>query len=439
MVTIEAPTARPERRKGRRHGIIRAPGWRTEWEVLEDNRGAVGLVLWEALRDVRLWARTERRSRLFWRASREHRARLEAAPAAEPTLADALRTFAELVDKPTTVEPLRLAEACFQVYSWAEAGSILGTAAHFAEAAALVDEAVALVDAAAAERANVAARTCRRAALSTHSAAWYQRGHGLAVRAGSDEQAIRAMIGYGGLMFGLGRYDRARRFLNRAARRARHTGRARQAAEAEHDLLAIASELRLFGVGELHALAALRDYPIHHPRIPFLVHDVAYFLVVNGLYSPAIPLVRASIRAMSRPQDPILAWGTLARAAAGAGRLDVYRRAKGTALNLAGEYQEHAPATLRNIAYAAQLAGEWDLAADAAAKGLAAAEARAEHDVVRTCRALLADISSRRPGTQEIEPPAQSHVESLIRDCTIRLRQWKEPPRGRPVGRSKPS
>lgn len=439
MVIIEAPPGRAKRHRGRRHGITRAPGWRTEWEVLEDNGGTVGLVLWEALRDVRLWTRAERRPRLFRRPSREHRARLEAAPVAEPALADALRTFAELVDAPAIVEPAKLAEACGEVYSWAEARALLDTAAHFAEAAALVDAAVARSDPTAAERANMAARTCRRAALSSQSAMWYQRGHGLAVRAGADEQAIRAMIGYGGLMYGLGRYDRARRFLNRAARRARNTGRTREAAEAEHDLLTIASELRLFHMGELHARTALRDYPIHHPRIPFFVHDVAYLLVVNGAYSPAIPLVRASIRAMGRPQDPILAWGTLARAAAGAGRLDLYRRARGTALKLAGEYPEHAAATLRSVAYAAQHAGEWEIATDAAAKGVEAAEARDEQDVARTCRELLADITARRPGTPEIEVPATSYIESLVRDCVIRLGQWKEPPRGRPVGQSKPS
>jgi hypothetical protein len=440
MVTGEAPTALPER-TGRLHRIIRAPGWRTEWEILEDVEGTVGLVLWEALSNVRLWTRVEQRSRMFRRTSREHRVRLEQASAAEPTLAAALRTFAEMVGGPASIEPRRIAEACSEVYSWAEERAALGTAAHFAEAAALVDQAAEIIDEAAAERANVAARACRRAALNSHSAIWYQRGHGLAVRVGADadEQAIRAMLGYGGLMYGLGRYDRARRFLNRASRRARSTRRTRQAAEAEHDLLAIASELRLFGAGEQHALAALRDYPMHHPRIPFLVHDVAYFFVANGLYSPAIPLVRASIRAMDRPQDPILAWGTLARAAAGAGRLDVYRRARGTALKLAGQYQEHAPATLRSIAYAAQLAGEWDVAADAAARGLKAATDRAERDVARTCRELLAHVTSRQAGLAEIEPPANNHVESLVRDCGIRLRQWNEPPRGRPVGRSKPS
>jgi hypothetical protein len=435
MVTGEALTALPER-KGRLHRIVRAPGWRTEWEILEEVGGTVGLVLWEALSDVRLWTRVEQRSRMFRRTSREHRARLGQALAAEPTLAAALRTFAEMVDGPASIAPLRIAEACSEVYAWAEERAALGTAAHFAEAAALVDQAAEIIDEAAAERANVAARSCRRAALNSHSAIWYQRGHGLAVRAGADEQAIRAMLGYGGLMYGLGRYDRARRFLNRAARRARSTRRTRQAAETEHDLLAIASDLRLFGVGEQHALAALREYPIHHPRIPFLVHDVAYFFVANGIYSPAIPLVRASIRAMSRPQDPILAWGTLARAAAGAGRLDVYRRARGTALKLAGQYQEHAPATLRSIAYAAQLAGEWDVAADAARRGFEAATARAERDVARTCRELLAHVTSRQAGLAEVAPPANNHVESLVRDCAIRLRQWKEPPRGRPVGHS---
>jgi hypothetical protein len=429
---MAAATRQP--RAARFHGIPPAPDWRADFDVLGDfpgTDGTLGLALWEMLRDTTLWARgaDPARTDLFHPRRPGFRGyAAEALASHAPDLVDAWGALDAVPHSPADA----VADACRAVYAWAEERALMRTAAHFAEAAALVKPD-------APDLANLAARTCRRAALPERSGPWYQRGRALAIRAHSFPDRFSASVGYGWLMYSFGRYDRARRIINSTVRQAVNRGFKRMAGEAEHNLLAICSEQGLLTLGERHALNALKHYPIHHPLLPFLVHDAAYLLVACGIYTPALPVLLQTVRTMPRPQDPVLAWATTARAAAGAHRMDVYHTARDAALDLSERFPEHAPAALRGIGYAAQLAEDWDAAEHAARAAADLARSHRMADVERSSLALLERVRLRAPGTPEAAPPAINHIEELVRTCLVRLRQWTGPRRGRPPGQTPPS
>ncbi|HEX2202778.1 MAG TPA: hypothetical protein VHG91_05760 [Longimicrobium sp.] len=432
-----AASTRPPR-AARFQRIPPPPDTRPELEVLHELEGghdASGLALWEALRDTTLWARAAEESRggLFHprpSGAREHAA--EAVAAGIPELSEAWARLDAVSRAPAAVDRDALAEACGAVYAWAEERALMQTAAHFAEAAALVKPD-------AAHLANLAARTCRRAGLPGRAGPWYQRGRALAIRAHSFPDRFSATVGYGWLMYSLGRYDRARRIISSTVRQAVNRGYKRMAGEAEHNLLAICSEMKLFSLGEGHARRALYHYPTHHPLVPFLVHDVAYLLVVCAIYTPALSILQQAINAMPRPQDPVLAWATAARAAAGAGQREMYAHARDTAIDLANRYPELAPSALRGVAYAAQLAEDWELAEDTAQIAARLARERRMADVERTALVLLEEVKLRQPGVSEVAPPANSHVEEISRACKLKIRLWQGPKRGRPPGQTPPA
>jgi hypothetical protein len=191
------------KRQPRHHGIPPAPGWRHDFAVLDELEGErlVALALWEGLRDVALWAREGGESvvTLFHPPAPGFRAYApEAIAAHAPELAAAWERLDGLSRAPAYVARDALAEACRLVYEWAEERAFMQTAAHFAEAAALV-----MPDAP--SLANLAARTRRRAALTGRAGPWYERGRALAIRAHSFPDRFSASVGYGWLMYSLGR------------------------------------------------------------------------------------------------------------------------------------------------------------------------------------------------------------------------------------------
>jgi len=424
------------RREGRRHGIPPTPDWRAEFEVLDElaSEQILGLALWEGLRDVALWARARGdRGGLFHPRRPGFRAYApDVVASLAPELVHAWAGLETVALAPEDTVRERLADACRQVYAWAEERALMQTAAHFAEAAALVNPDVPAL-------ANLAARTCRRAALPGRAGPWYVRGRALAVRAKSFPDRFSATVGYGWLMYSFGRYERARRIINTTVRQAVNRGFKRMAGEAEHALLAICSEEGMLRLGESHARNALSLYPIHHERLPALVHDVGYLFVATGMYSAGLAILTDAVKAFTRPQEAMIVWSTVARAAAGAGEPDVYATARDNVLGLLPRYPEHAPAALRNLAYAAQHAGDWDVAEEAARRAAETAHARRMEAVERTAREVLARVRERAPGAPAVEPPADLHVEGVVRTCRRRIRQWNGPRRGRPPGQTPPA
>ena len=413
-------------RQGRPHGVPPAPGAPSEWtqaHALEDVAaagGALWVVLWQALRDVWIWSETpaDQRGELFLPPSatvyeRTMRARFEA-----PELTAALGTYHLLRWAAHVVEGAHVADACQQISAWAEARSMAELAAYFAEAAAVADPASPV-------RSHAAAYLTRRARMFRRSAAWYERTYKLAVRADDRDEAVGALLGYGALLYGLGFYQQARRYLRKGAKRAVRTGRRRKAAEAHHDLMLLSLDMQDYAAAAHHASQAEHLYPLSHPRIPYLVHDFAVVLVRQNYSSLASAQLERVLPFFVRPEEAALIWGTLARAAAGAGQLDRFREAEAKALQLAALYQEHGAAALVNVGEGSRVVREWAKARDYGRLAVQIAQARQDGGQERLARELLRRVEQQEPAPGGI--PAPEDIATLARRIAARLRTWRAP------------
>lgn len=406
-------------------------GWAREAASLEGVDPELALAFWRVLRRVRAWAETPagERAGLFGAGKREAWERLGAACGHAPGLVESLGTFALLIRAPGEVDARRLSEACSQVHAWAEERSLLSVAMLFAEAAAYADP----DDPA---RANDAGRMCRRAAEDERASSWYHRGYGLGVRRGDPTETIRAQIGYGNLMKDLGQHAEARKFLERAARRAINTGRRRQAGEAYHDLLAVAAEVGTYVEAARYVRRALEFYPIQHPAIPALIHDWAFLLVRLKLYSFAVPLLDLVLPQVSLPEIKTVVWGTLARAVGGARLVQRFEEAEKATLSLVALHTEFAPAALVNLAEGARAFGRWSVAEEYAMKAEQIARSRTDRGAERVATELLRQIASHESGPAEAEISDRERLEALCLRFAARIRKWKAPGQIRPGARA---
>jgi tetratricopeptide (TPR) repeat protein len=339
---------------------------------------------------------------------------------------EAFGTFSFLLRAPGQIREAQVAEACRLVHEWADAHSLLLTGVHFAEAAGIV----APDDPA---RANDAGWMCYRAALYDRAETWYRRGYGLAVQMRhrdlsiSREQSIRALLRTGILMQTLGRHEKAKEYFELAARRAVRTGRRPEAAKANHDLLTYMAEVGTYEEAEKYANQALDLYAHDAPRLPVLAHDYGFLLVRFSFYTHAVPLLQLSVARIIFPEVQALAWGTLARAAACAGRRELFESAEGKAVSQVALHQDFAPAVFVNLGEGARALREWDQAESYAAMGLEAARDRQQASAEYVAMNLLDQIAARQPGQLEEVPPSTERIQLLTRRFTTRLRKWKAP------------
>jgi hypothetical protein len=381
--------------------------------------GDLWLVLWQTLGDIWLWANvpSEERAGLFEPPTTEARGRVLRARRVAPELTEAFGTFSLLHTAPGILEGSQISHACRQVYRWAERESLLELAAYYAEAAALVDP----EDPA---KANEAARLCRRAALNPRAAVWYERAFKLAVRVQNRKEIVGALLGYGALLYGLGYYERARPHFERVARFALRTGRRRTAAEAHHDLMAVSADGGDLVQAAEHARQAESLYPLHHPRLPYLVHDCAVLLVHLHHYTPALPMLRRLPSYFPRPEEATLVWSTVAAAAGGAAHLTLYQEAERKTLELVGLYEEHAAAALVSLAHGARCLRDDARAERFADLAVEIAKRRDEQGEIQRASAVLRQIERKEPAPEEA--PAPNEIAALARRLAARLRIWKK-------------
>lgn len=392
-----------------------------EHTLIDDGDEPVALALWRAVREVSDWASADpaERGALFGAMSGVMRERLIYASSREPELADSFGVFGTLHESPTVLTGTEIAAACEDVVAWADQRSLVHTAFLFAEAAARV-----LPDDPA--RSSHAGRWARHAGQWHRAEIWFDRARGLAARHRLRRELIRALLGAGSLYREIGQYAQARALIDRGARLASATRRHRQAAEAEHDLMAIAAEAGTYQEAEMHVRAALMHYPLRHPGVPRMVHDWGFLLVRHRLYPQAFEvLVDLPVHA-NRPELESLYNGTLARAAAGAGRRDTYERARARVLTLTGLHQEYAAAALANTAEAARHFGRWDEGEHLAGRAVELARERGEADVQRGALEILDAISTRKPPEVPADPPQPNRLETISRRMLYLLSQRRK-------------
>lgn len=413
-------------RQQRLRTIPPPPSVLPEHTLIDDADEPVSIVLWRAVREVSDWARAlpTERSTLFGAMSEVTRERLVYASAREPGLADAFGVFGTLRSSPELLSADEIAAACDVVVAWADQRSLVQTAFLFAEAAARVtpDDPA---------RNSHAGRWARHAGQRHRAEIWYDRARGLAARYKIRRELIRALLGAGSLYRETGRYAHARALIDRAARLASSTRRHRQAAEAEHDLMAIAAEAGTYHEAELHVRAALLHYPLRHPGVPRMVHDWGFLLVRYKLYPQALEVLLNLPAHASRPELESLYSGTLARAAAGAGRRDVYEKARARVVTLTGLHPEFAAAALANTAEGARHFGRWDEGERLAGRAVELARERGEADVQRGALEILDAILTRQPPEPPAAPPQPNRLDTISRRMLHLLEQRRKGSGGR--------
>ena len=409
-----------------------APHPRPQFDLFYHADGALALVLWRVVRDVLLWAETEpdRRSRIFRPPTDAVRERYAAATEAAPELAQPLAVFASFQNAPHLAAASALAAVCHAVHMWAERSGLVLIAAHFAEAAAYAepDNPAWAVD---------AGWMCRKAGtgdLLDRAEAWYERAFGLAVRARNRKESIRALTGYGALLKDQGRVDEARKAYERAARRATRTGRHRQAAVSYHYLFALAAESGGLDEAVEHARRALSLYPLHDERIPYLAHDYSVLLVRFGFYRPALRLLDRAVKLFERAEELALVFGTMARAAGGAGRRERYETAERAVLGLVGLSHEYAPGAYINLAEGAWSLGDVDRAVRYARITLDRARERHDAEPERMALLLLDTMGTQDKPRRDDTPAPDARIAALNRRMAARLGRWR-----RRAGRRRPA
>jgi len=415
-------------RAGRPLCIPPAPFPRSTFFDLLNVPDTLAIAFWRALRNVLLWTDTpqQRRARAFHAPTSNTLGVYAAAVAEAPELSRAFDTFAELQREPESIGAADVARACHAVYAWADQRGLLEAAAHFAEAAAHVDpeHPAYAVD---------AGWSCRRVHVGgflSRSAVWYQRAFVLSVRHRSRHDSLRSLTGYGALMQEIGNLSEAKRAYLKAARRAFRTGRKRRAAVAHHYLFALTAEHGELANAVEHARRAFRLYPIHDPRLPYLAHDYAVFLLLRyNAYRPALRLTRPALAKMEDPDAIVMVAGTLAWAAGGAGLPDQFHSAERLALGLVPLHRMHAASALAAIASGARGLGKWSAVHRYASMALPLARERLDRWAEATSLELLA-MGKGAPPPPEWVPDAPAL--EVSRRLAARLYRW----RGRGLARA---
>jgi tetratricopeptide (TPR) repeat protein len=326
-------------------------------QVLTEFPTPVGAVLWQSVRDVTLWAETPFRDRawLFGDEAAARRLNDLLASGAEPALEVSLTTLAALVGAPGSANPDIVALVCQQVSQWAEARGAWGTAMAYAQAGAL---ATPLEPEAALFAGGLALRWRRSARAET----WLRRAIGLARRLRNWGAYAQAYVYMGIIYERRGQVKPAHRYFGQGLRAARRHSLSMVRGAAFHGLLRLALEEGKLEEAERFARGAMRAFGRGNPRLPELVHDVAYLQVQRENYIRAIPLLTRLLPSRVEPVERAHTLAILARAAAGDDNMRLYQEAWMDAWSIInrvpGEAERHGRALLE-LARASTLCRDW--------------------------------------------------------------------------------
>ena len=389
-----------------------APSWpRDETALLAETDAPVALLLWQRVRDVRLWAQAGEGSRAgLFTGGEPVESALEAGEGLADSLAVPLRALGALARYPEFIAGEDLCAACLAISEWAEREHMAETALHYAEAAALADPT-------SARAAAFAGSACARLAADQRAEVWLTRAIRTAWRMKDWEWHARSYIRMGQLMYELGHLTRARRAFHRARSSAQWSGHYAYAAKAHHELLLVECIVGTYRAGERHARKALELYPGQFPRIPHLAHDFAFLLTCHGAYEDALFLLDAALPFFVRSWEQVAILGTISKAAAATGRRERYAEAVADLLLLGSAAETHSAAALVLAAEGAAMLGDDERAGRLAARALELAERRHEREPLRRARQVLDGGGGHR-----VAPPPSEQVAPLRDQFADRLR-----------------
>jgi tetratricopeptide (TPR) repeat protein len=385
--------------------------------VLEELDGPTAFALWQAVRDVHLWASTPdaERGRLFGGAARARAAPPEDAAFAE--LRAPLRVLAGIVGDAAEARPEEVAGACAAVARWAEGEGAMASALAFAEAAATASPTDAAL-------ACAAGRLARRCAEYARAETWFLRTAGLGRWSGDWDSYVVAFLGMGWIQLHRGSPARARRHFLRALRRARAHRLHVYEGEALHDLSVAAADAGDLAAAERWAREAYRAYGEGHPKLPRVAHDLAHIWLLQGFSARSLAVFRSLLAHFGQPLERLFVLADTVRAAGGAGDRPAFEAAWRTAWEMAGDpaARDGAARALLDMAHGAASLGDRERAERAAVRAIRVADERAEAGIRQDARALLDSLPS---GSVDRGPaaaaPAQGEGDTLAAEIVREL------------------
>lgn len=209
-----APVRKTDRRWRVPPPLVHGPEPLEGGTILEELQSPLGVVLWQAARDVSLWISTpvDERGELFSAEALDNRRRVVASLSVEAELSDAiLEVSSTLAPEADSDE---IARACEAIASWADAESLAGVSLAYAQAVALIRDSDPMV----AYRVGVQAR---RRSEDARAETWFRRAVMLARQNGDWSAYSQAFVALGDLYIDRGSYTIARKFHVRASRSAK--------------------------------------------------------------------------------------------------------------------------------------------------------------------------------------------------------------------------
>jgi tetratricopeptide (TPR) repeat protein len=390
--------------------------------ILEEFQGRLGLVLWQSVRDVSLWASApeDRRGELFSSGAEQRRHAAIRAEGMEPALGTSLLEVSELLGNPRALTGELTARACLQVVQWADDRGCTATALAFAQSAAFA----APFDAA---TAYTVALLARRRAEHARAESWFRRTVALARQSGDWAAYSLAFLGLGNLYMQRGNYPAARRFYVRALRAARRHALHSAAGMTFHDLFVLATLTGRADEAERFARGAYDEYGSDHPRLPALAHDVGFFWMEQGYHARALPIFLALLPHLTRSAERPVVLANIARAAGATGDRPRFEDAWSQVWEGIddGEAREGAAEALVDLARGAAGLADWERAEKAAARALEVATGRGEakarlsaETVLESARGRTATEASPVPGREAAADEADALAAELVRSLS---------------------
>ncbi|HEU0052510.1 MAG TPA: hypothetical protein VFQ39_05005 [Longimicrobium sp.] len=391
-------------------------------EMLDEIGGAPGMVLWQSMRDATLWATVrepEERAGLFAPGAHERRLRDLESAGVDAALEVPLRALAAVSRDPAGVTEQEVLAACRDVSQWAAERDLLATAIAFATAGAVA----APTNASAGFKVG---QLARRKAEYARAETWFRRVIGLGRQAKDWASYAEAFLGLGNLYVMRGNFPAARRFHIRGLRAARRHGLRDIIARASHDLFGIAIRTDNATEAQEWARAAFRAYGPHHPRLPALAHDLAFFWLTRGRFASALAVFQAVLPLLTEPSERLLGAADIGRAAGAAGEREAFEQAWDEVFSYAGDWyaRENAAQALLDLARGASSLKEWSRAERAATTSRDVAAHRKEERVVFEAESLLDSLARKRYIEEEVKRdlPAEE-AEVLAADLLRTLRE----------------
>lgn len=396
------------RRAGRRSppppAILHGPDETLDgFYILDEMRNGVGVLLWQSLHDVILWASVPSGERRGLFRPESVRRRLEAlvAQGADPVLEAALTSLAALSTDPDSARPEAVGSICLQIARWADAHGSAATALAFAQGAAMASP----CDASAGLLAGSLARKLgERARAET----WLRRTIVLGRRNGDRNSLFQACLALGEMQAERAELqaqrgnaeaaradvEAARGLFLRAFRGARRSGFREIKAQALHGLFRLAAKGGRTDEADVYARSTLHAYGRRHPRVPQVAHDIGTFWLERGKYAEALAALRLRLPYARRPADRVEALAAVARAAAGARNEQAFDDAADEALQLLRRTppEEMKSSPLLELARGAAEMERWESAERVAQLALDTAVSRGEDQVTSGAEALLTAV-----------------------------------------------